>query len=208
MYSKRPNIGPADYWSLTLANFSVSHIFNTIGQLVDGLCIDHTIAKGLSLRFATSGGLESEAQWAGRQSEGLATAFTPLYSWVYRRKGSVHRVDVGAAYGGGGGGGGGLYPARCIARCGRPKKRPMLRLIGLGMLVCSEGSDTAGNLVRNCEKSVRNQSEITEIWLEIRNQGLENPVEIRKSDITRETPHFCLSMRSRPFAHAHLRNLR
>ena len=27
----------------------------------------------------------------------------------------------------------------------------------------------------------RNQSEITEIWLEIRNQGLENPVEIRKS---------------------------
>ena len=28
---------------------------------------------------------------------------------------------------------------------------------------------------------VRNQSEITEIWLEIRNQGLENPVEIRKS---------------------------
>ena len=46
---------------------------------------------------------------------------------------------------------------------------------------------------------VRNQSEITEIWLEIRNQGLENPVEIRKSarnheksgkkvKITRNTP--------------------
>ena len=41
-----------------------------------------------------------EAQWAGRQSEGLATAFAPLYSWVYRRKGSVHRIDVGAACGG------------------------------------------------------------------------------------------------------------
>ena len=33
-------------------------IFNTIGQLVDGLCRDHTIANGLSLKFATSGGLE------------------------------------------------------------------------------------------------------------------------------------------------------
>ena len=40
------------------------------------------------------------AQWAGRQSEGLVTAFAPLYSWVYRRKGSVHRIDVGAACGG------------------------------------------------------------------------------------------------------------
>ena len=40
-------------------------IFNTIGQLVGGLCRDHTIAKGLSLKFATSGGLELEAQWAG-----------------------------------------------------------------------------------------------------------------------------------------------
>ena len=49
-------------------------IFNTIGQLVGGLCRDHTIAKGLSLKFATSGGLELEAQWAGRQSEGLVTA--------------------------------------------------------------------------------------------------------------------------------------
>ena len=36
------------------------------------------------------------AQWAGRQSEGLVTAFAPLYSWVYRRNGSVHRIDVGA----------------------------------------------------------------------------------------------------------------
>ena len=55
-------------------------IFNTIGQLVGGLCRDHTIAKSLSLKFATSGGLELEAQWAGRQCEGLATAFAPLYS--------------------------------------------------------------------------------------------------------------------------------
>ena len=40
----------------------------------------------------------------------------------------------------------------------------------------SKACDTDGNLVRDCEKSVRNhgnQSEITEIWLEIRNQGLE-----------------------------------
>ena len=36
-------------------------IFNTIGQLVDGLCRDHTIAKGLLLKFASSGGLELEA---------------------------------------------------------------------------------------------------------------------------------------------------
>ena len=70
-------------------------IFNTIGQLVGGLCRDHTIAKGLSLKFATSGGLELEAQWAGRQSDGLVTAFALHYSWVYRRKGSVHRIDVG-----------------------------------------------------------------------------------------------------------------
>ena len=72
-------------------------IFNTIGQLVGGLCRDHTIAKGLSLKFATSGGLELEAQWAGRQSEGLVTLH---YSWVYRRKGSVHRIYVGVAGGG------------------------------------------------------------------------------------------------------------
>ena len=68
-------------------------IINTIGQLVGGLCRDHTIAKGLSLKFAT-------AQWAGRQSEGLVTAFALHYSWVYRRKGSVHRIDVGVAGGG------------------------------------------------------------------------------------------------------------
>ena len=101
-------------------------IFNTIGQLVGGICRDHTIAKGLSLKFATSGGLELEAQWAGRQSEVLVTAFALHYSWVYRRNGSVHRIDVG---------GGGvrviLYPVRCIARSGWPKKRPMLRFIGL-----------------------------------------------------------------------------
>ena len=70
-----------------------------------------------------------------------------------------------------------------------------------------EGCDTSGNPVR----SGRNQLEISwksvgnqlEIWLEIRNQGLENPVEIRKSarnqeksgkksrnprEITRNTP--------------------
>ena len=75
-------------------------IFNTIGQLVGGLCRDHTIAKGLSLKFATSGGLELEAQWAGRQSEGLVTAFALHYSWAYRRKGSVHRINVGVADGG------------------------------------------------------------------------------------------------------------
>ena len=58
----------------------------------------------------------------------------------------------------------------------------------------------------------RNQSEITEIWLEIRNQGLGNPVDQREitrnqkrnQEKSRETPPFCLSMRSRPFAHAHL----
>ena len=30
-------------------------------------------------------------------SEGLAMEFAPLYSWVYRQKDSVHRIDVGAA---------------------------------------------------------------------------------------------------------------
>ena len=53
-------------------------IFNTIGQLVDGLCRDHNIAKGLSLKFATSGGLELKAQWAGHQFDGLATVFSKL----------------------------------------------------------------------------------------------------------------------------------
>ena len=61
-------------------------IFNTIGQLVDGLCRDHTIAKGLSLKFATSGGLELEAQWAGRQSEGLVTAFALHYSGLQTKR--------------------------------------------------------------------------------------------------------------------------
>ena len=54
----------------------------------------------LNKKFATSGGLEVAAQWAWRQSEGLVTAFALLYSWVCRRKGSVHRIDVGAACGG------------------------------------------------------------------------------------------------------------
>ena len=40
-------------------------IFNTIGQLVDGLCRDHTIAKGLSLKFATFGGLVWKRSWRG-----------------------------------------------------------------------------------------------------------------------------------------------
>ena len=53
-------------------------IFNTIGQLVGGLCRDHTIAKGLSLKFATSGGLELEAQSEGlvRRSRCIAHGFT------------------------------------------------------------------------------------------------------------------------------------
>ena len=66
----------------------------------------------------------------------------------------------------------------------------------------AEGYDTAGNLVRNCEKSVRNLA---------RNQK-SGPVEIRKSARNheksgnpREITSY-LSMRSRPFAHAHLRN--
>ena len=44
-----------------------------------------------------------------------------------------------------------------------------------------EGCDTSGNLVRsgrNQLEIIGNQLEITEIWLEIRNQ---DPVEIRKS---------------------------
>ena len=81
-----------------------------------------------------------------------------------------------------------------------------------------EGCDTSGNPVRsgrNQLEIIGNQLEITEIWLEIRNQGLENPVEIRKSarnheksgkksrnprEITRNTPFLS--------AHAHLRNPR
>ena len=66
-----------------------------------------------------------------------------------------------------------------------------------------EGCDTSGNPVRsgrNQLEIIGNQLEITEIWLDIRNQGLENPVEIRKSarnheksgkksrEITRNTP--------------------
>ena len=80
----------------------------------------------------------------------------------------------------------------------------------------TEGCDTSGNLVRsgrNQLEIIGNQLEITEIWLEIRNQ---DPVEIRKSARNHKKssrnnekhPLFCLSMRSRPFAHAHLRNPR
>ena len=66
-----------------------------------------------------------EAQWAGRQSEGLATAFAPLYSWVYRRKGSVHRIDVGAACGGLE-----LFCIQCVVSLG-PAGRKNVRCCGL-----------------------------------------------------------------------------
>ena len=102
-------------------------IFNTIGS---GLCRDHTIAKGLSLKFATSGGLELEAQWAGRQSEGLVTAFTLHYSWVYRLKGSVHRIDVGVA-----GGGLELFCIQCVVSLG-PAGRRNVRCCVLSDYAC------------------------------------------------------------------------
>ena len=75
--------------------------------------------------FATSGGLDFEAQIAGRQSEGLATAFAPLYSWVYRRKGSTR-----GQFGRGGEVTVILYPVRCIARSGR---RNILAMLGISM---------------------------------------------------------------------------
>ena len=56
-------------------------------------------------------------------------------------------------------------------------------------IVDSEGCDTSGNPVRsgrNQLEIIGNQLEITEIWLEIRNQGLENPVETgNQREITR-----------------------
>ena len=61
--------------------------------------------------FATSGGLDFEAQIAGRQSEGLATAFAPLYSRVYRRKGST-RGQFGR------GGGSQLFCIQCVVSLG------------------------------------------------------------------------------------------
>ena len=100
--------------SLNFANFSKS-------QKTQKLVPLNNSDLKVSLKFATSGGLELEAQWAGRQSEGLVTAFALHYSWVNRRKGSVHRIYVGVA------GGGQSYSARS----GWPKKRPMLRFIGL-----------------------------------------------------------------------------
>ena len=66
------------------------------------------IAKGLSLIY-----FELEAQWAGRQSEGLVTA-----AWVYRRKGSVHRIDVGVA-----GGGSELFCIQCVVSLGPAGRR-------------------------------------------------------------------------------------
>ena len=105
-------------------------IFNTIGQLVGGLCRDHTIAKGLSLKFATSGGLELKAQWAGRQSEGLVTAFALHYSWVYRRKGSVHRIYVEVT-----GGGSELFCIKCVVSLG-PAGRRNVRCCVLSDYAC------------------------------------------------------------------------
>ena len=67
------------------------------------------------------------AQWAGRQSEALVTATLLMGLQTKRlctqdRRGSrLRRVRVI------------LYPVRCIARSGRPKKRTMLRIIGLPM---------------------------------------------------------------------------
>ena len=84
----------------------------------------------LTLKFATSGGLELEAQWAGRQSEGLATAFAPLYSRVYRRKGSVHRIDVGAACGGLE-----LFCIQCVVSLG-PARRKNVRCCVLSDYAC------------------------------------------------------------------------
>ena len=55
------------------------------------------------------------------------------------------------------------------------------RLPVLSDLFVVEGCDTSGNLVRsgrNQLEIIGNQLEITDIWLEIRNQ---DPVEIRKS---------------------------
>ena len=63
--------------------------------------------------FATSGGFDFEAQIAGRQSEGLATAFAPLYSWVYRRKGSTR-----GQFGRGGEGGSQLFCIQCVVSLG------------------------------------------------------------------------------------------
>ena len=59
-----------------------------------------------------------------------------------------------------------------------------MRRTALSQPTAAEGCDTSGNPVRsgrNQLEIIGNQLEITEIWLEIRNQGLENPVEIRKS---------------------------
>ena len=67
------------------------------------------------------------------------------------------------------------------------------RHFGWQKIALREGCDTSGNLVRsgrNQLEIIGNQLEITEIWLEIRNQ---DPVEIRKCtrnprEITRNTP--------------------
>ena len=90
--------------------------------------------------FATSGGLDFEAQIAGRQSEGLATAFAPLYSRVYRRKGSTR-----GQFGRGGGVTVILYPVRCIARSGRRNVLAMLSIID----VCSRGLSSVDSYVRS-----------------------------------------------------------
>ena len=59
-----------------------------------------------------------------------------------------------------------------------------MRMRRTALFATDEGCDTSGNPVRsgrNQLEIIGNQLEITEIWLEIRNQGLENPVEIKKS---------------------------
>ena len=92
--------------------------------------------------FATSGGLDFEAQIAGRQSEGLATAFAPLYSTLLAGV-QTKRLDKGAVWEGGvtvi------LYPVRCIARSGRRNVLAMLSIID----VCSRGLSSVDSYVRS-----------------------------------------------------------
>ena len=78
-----------------------------------------------------SGGLEVAVQWAGRQSKGLVTAFTSLDSWVYRRKGSVHRIDVGAAWS--------YFVPSALYRSVRPAEKMSDVVYYRTMHVCSRG---------------------------------------------------------------------
>ena len=74
--------------------------------------------------------IQWEAQWAGRQYEGLVTAFALHYSWVYRRKGSVHRIDVGVA-----GGRSELFCIQCVVSLG-PAGRRNVRCCVLSDYAC------------------------------------------------------------------------